>query len=31
MNGEEALRFSRERYAFESGDNQRVKKSTTCY
>lgn len=25
MNGEEALRFSRERYAFESGDNQRVK------
>lgn len=25
MNGEEALRFSRERYAFEAGDNQRVK------
>lgn len=25
MNGEEALRFSRERYAFEGGDNQRVK------
>ena len=25
MNGEEALRFSRERYAFNSGDNQRVK------
>lgn len=25
MNGEEALRFSRERYAFAGGDNQRVK------
>ena len=25
MNGEEALRFSRERYAFEGGDSQRVK------
>ncbi len=25
MNGEEALRFSRERYSFASGDNQRVK------
>ena len=25
MNGEKALRFSRERYAFSSGDNQRVK------
>lgn len=25
MNGEKALRFSRERYAFNSGDNQRVK------
>lgn len=25
LNGEEALRFSRERYSFASGDNQRVK------
>lgn len=25
LNGEEALAFSRERYAFDSGDNQRVK------
>jgi len=25
LNGEEALAFSRERYAFNSGDNQRVK------
>ena len=25
MNGEKALRFSRERYAFNAGDNQRVK------
>lgn len=25
LNGEEALSFSRERYAFEAGDNQRVK------
>lgn len=25
LNGEEALSFSRERYAFDSGDNQRVK------